>query len=297
VRVLIYQNPDAGHEPSLPQALVHKLQRAGHEVEWKSIKENRLGDATVGSFDLVVAAGGDGSVGRTARQLVGGRVPIAVLPLGTANNLASILDAGKHDLADRIAAWAIVPFDAGTVAWGDERDWFFEGFGIGAFAETAARLTALDRTGPTEDTREAELARDIMALRDRSRQQTPLECELHLDGKVVTAPLLMLEVLNIGLLGPKVELAPGVDPSDGALDVVLVDQDQRAKLTAYLEALSAGHDPGPPFAATRARQVRVKLPSEVCAHIDGKSVTLPSPVDIRLGIQHHAVRFLGGTPG
>jgi diacylglycerol kinase (ATP) len=297
VRVLIYQNPDAGHEPSLPQALVHKLQRAGHSVEWRSIKEHRLSDPAIGDFDLVVAAGGDGSVGRTARQLVGGHVPIAVLPMGTANNLASILDAGKHDLADRITEWAIVPFDAGTVEWGDERDWFFEGFGIGAFAETAAKLTALDRTGPTEDSREAELTRDILALRDRSRAQTPLDCEVHLDGKVVSARLIMLEVLNIGLLGPKVELAPGVDPSDGSLDVVLIDEAKRGKLTVYLEARAAGHDPGPPFAATRAHQVHVKLASNVCAHIDGKSVTVPSPVDIRLGIQHHAVRFLGGTPG
>jgi diacylglycerol kinase (ATP) len=297
VRVLIYQNPDAGHEPSLPQALVDKLQRAGHEVEWRSIKEHRLDDSTIRTFDLIVAAGGDGSVGRTARQLVGGNVPIAVLPMGTANNLASILDAGKHDLADRITEWSIVPFDAGTVEWGDGRDWFFEGFGIGAFAETAARLTALDKAGPTEDTREAELARDIMALRDRSREQTPLECEVHLDGTVVSAPLVMLEVLNIGLIGPQLEFAAGVDPSDGALDVVLVDEAQGGKLTEYLEARAAGRDPGPPFAATRAREVRVKLPSGVSAHIDGKSVTLPSPADIMLGIQHHAVRFLGGTSG
>jgi diacylglycerol kinase (ATP) len=297
VRILIYQNPDAGHERGLPQPLVHKLQRAGHQVEWRSIKEHRLDDPTMGTFDLIVAAGGDGSVGRTARQLVGTTVPIAVLPLGTANNLASILDAGKHDLADRIAEWAIVPFDAGTVEWADERAWFFEGFGIGAFAETAAMLTALDKAGESEDTRAEELARDIAALRDRSRVQTPLPSEVHLDGKVVRARLIMLEVLNIGLVGPKVELAPGVDPSDGALDVVLVDEAHRGMLVEYFEARTAGRDPVPPFLSMRAREVQVKVSSGVCAHIDGKTVDVPPLTVFKLGIQPHAVRFLGGTSG
>jgi hypothetical protein len=102
VRILIYQNPDAGHEHGLPAALIETLQRAGHEIAWKNSKEHRLSDPSIEGFDLVVAAGGDGSVGRTARQLVGGMVPIAVLPLGTANNLASILD-GKR-LSNRITS-------------------------------------------------------------------------------------------------------------------------------------------------------------------------------------------------
>jgi diacylglycerol kinase family enzyme len=296
VRILIYRNPDAGHERTLPDAIVETLQRTGHELVWKTIKEYRLGDSEA-EYDLIVAAGGDGSVGRTARQLVGKPTPIAVLPMGTANNLASILDSGKHDLVDRIAEWAIVPFDAGTVDWGAEPDWFFEGFGIGAFAETAAKLTAMARAGATEGSRDAELARDIAALRDQARAQSPIEVDVHLDGKVVHAPVLMLEVLNIGLIGPNVQLAAGVDPWDGELDVVLVGENQRDDLIAYLEALAGGRDPDPPFKAARARDVRVRLPSLTCAHIDGRSHDVPGPADVRLGIRPGAVRFLGGTSG
>jgi diacylglycerol kinase (ATP) len=295
VRILIYQNPDAGHERVLPDTLVESLQRAGHEVDWKNSKRDGLRDPSIDGIDLVVAAGGDGSVGRTARQLVGSTVPIAVLPLGTANNLASILDAGKHDLADRITEWAIVSFDAGTADWTGEPEWFLEGFGVGAFAETAARLTRLARSGVAEPNRDEELARDVAALRDQARDQPALDVEVYLGGQIVAARLLMLEILNIGLIGPKVELAPDVDPSDGELDVILVEERQRGQLTAYLDARVAGRAAPPPFASRRARQVRVVLPSGACAHVDGRSVDLPKTAEVTLAVQPRAVRFLGGT--
>jgi diacylglycerol kinase family enzyme len=295
VRILICQNPDAGHERVLPEELVDRLQRAGHDVDWIDLKSRPLNDPEIGELDLVVAAGGDGSVGRIARQLVGTAVPIAVLPLGTANNLALILDAGKHDLLDRIAEWSIVPFDAGTIEFDRNGDWFFEGFGVGAFAETAAALTAKDRAGSGESSREAELARDIAALCERSRAQTPFDAEVHVNGKVIYASLLMLEVLNIGRLGPHVELAPDVDPADGLLDVVLVEESQRELLTKFLAKTEAGRRVAPPFTAVRGNEIRVKLPSGLVAHIDGKTSELPSSVDVNLGIERHAVRFLGGS--
>jgi diacylglycerol kinase (ATP) len=295
VRVLIYQNPDAGHDGGLPPAFVQRLQQAGHAVDWTSIKQHRLSDPEIRAFDLVVAAGGDGSVGRTARQLVGSTVPIAVLPLGTANNLASILDSGKHDLVDRIAEWSIVPFDAATIEFDGNKDWFFEGYGMGVFAETAAKLTEERRTGPAESSREAELARDIEALLDQARTKRPIETEVRLGDKVFYAPLLMLEILNVGLLGPSVELAPGVDPSDGALDVVLVEESQRTLLTDYLAARKAARDAAPPFPAMRAKEIDVKLPPGTTTHLDGKTLKAPASGSVKIGIEHHAVRFLGGS--
>jgi diacylglycerol kinase family enzyme len=295
VRILVYQNPDAGHDRVLPEEVVERLQRAGHEVDWTSTKQHRLSDPEIRAFDLVVAAGGDGSVGRTARQLVGSTVPIAVLPLGTANNLASTLDAGKHDLDDRINEWAILPFDAGVIEFDRKRDWFFEGFGIGAFAEAAAKVTEEDRQGKVHTSREAELVRDIAALQRQSQAQPPIKAEVHLDDRVIYVSVVMLEVLNIGLLGPNVELTADVNPSDGFLDVVFVEEPQRPLLTEFLAATKAGQRPAAPFNAIRAREIRVKLESSVAAHLDGSILQLSAPVDVRLGVQPHAVHFLGGS--
>ncbi|MEO7271039.1 MAG: diacylglycerol kinase family protein [Vicinamibacterales bacterium] len=294
MRILIYQNPEAGHEAPRPEALIQSLQRAGHDVEWRHIKKHRLSDPDTGPLDLVVAVGGDGSVGRTARQLIGGELPIAVLPMGTANNLASVLDAGAHDLAERIASWRLVPFDAGTLEGCGEPDWFFEGLGLGAFADTAARLTEEASTAPPQPSREAELARDLDELTKAVRDQRPIDLEVAIDGKTIQTQLLMLEILNIGRLGPGVELAGGVDPTDGALDVVMVEERHRAKLVAYLEALKTSGSAPSPFRCVRTTSVRVRSAEPVGIHIDGRSEDVRAPVELTVGVRRHAVRFLGG---
>ena len=68
----------------------------------------------------------------------------------------------------------------------------------------------------------------------------------------------------------------------------------REQLVAFLEALQA--DPGAPtpFPAIRTTSVRVKAAEPVCLHIDGRSEEVRAPVDLKIGIRRHAVRFLGG---
>ena len=48
-------------------------------------------DAVASGCDLVVAAGGDGTVSAVADALAGGQVPLGIVPLGTANVLAGEL--------------------------------------------------------------------------------------------------------------------------------------------------------------------------------------------------------------
>ena len=71
--------------------LVNALAEAGHEVIYQSTKQKHYKKALKQSADLVLAAGGDGTVGKVARELIDTGVPLAVLPLGTANNLARSL--------------------------------------------------------------------------------------------------------------------------------------------------------------------------------------------------------------
>jgi len=91
VRVTLIHNPGAGKQDYDAKALLKLLRRAGHKPRYQSSKEkgwDRVLDKRAG---LVVVAGGDGTVAGVARRMVGRGVPVAVLPDGTANNIARSL--------------------------------------------------------------------------------------------------------------------------------------------------------------------------------------------------------------
>lgn len=100
-RVAVIYNPVAGffQRGRLRRFLKH-LRAAGHEIILR--RTEGPGHATVlarsldpSEVDVVVAAGGDGTINETANGLVGSSIPLAVAPLGTANVFACELGQGR----------------------------------------------------------------------------------------------------------------------------------------------------------------------------------------------------------
>ena len=86
-RITLVQNPGAGAGAAAQRQLLHVLEAAGHVVTPVE-PDHELGRDLAQRADVVIAAGGDGTVLGVARRLVYSKVPLAILPLGTANNLA-----------------------------------------------------------------------------------------------------------------------------------------------------------------------------------------------------------------
>lgn len=107
----IILNPVAGaRRAGLLHEVVGRLRDAGAEV---TVEETAgPGDATLlaqrvamrGQVDVVVAAGGDGTINEVARGLLGQGVPLGIVPLGTANVLAIELGLRRRagDIADML---------------------------------------------------------------------------------------------------------------------------------------------------------------------------------------------------
>ncbi|MDR3498985.1 MAG: diacylglycerol kinase family lipid kinase [Parvibaculum sp.] len=109
--VHIILNPVAGaRRPGLLHAVIERLSQAGVLVTVEETTgpgdATRLARAAVdrGNSDVIVAAGGDGTINEVARGLLGQGVPLGIVPLGTANVLALELGlrARAGDIADML---------------------------------------------------------------------------------------------------------------------------------------------------------------------------------------------------
>jgi diacylglycerol kinase family enzyme len=238
--VTLIHNPGAGKQGrNDADDLVHLLEDAGHHVRYQSSKDDGWKKALKKPAELVVVAGGDGTVSRVARRMAGRGVPLAALPSGTANNISRSLGLVERPFEELVRSWPEarrVKLDVGIVEgpWGERR--FVEGVGTGLFARLLAggsgkRVKKLKTKRPKEKVDNA-LAR----LKTRAQRAKPVELKAWLDGKEISGRYLLLEALSIPYVGSNLFLAPDSKPGDGHLEVVLVTESERARLVKYLEA-------------------------------------------------------------
>ncbi|MFB9970927.1 diacylglycerol/lipid kinase family protein [Pseudoroseomonas cervicalis] len=250
MRATLFHNPGAGDESHSAAQLAGPLRAAGLDLRLCEARGEALRDGLRQPMELAIIAGGDGTVGRIAPALAGRGVALAVLPCGTANNLASAL--GPWRSAEALAqGWRAAPRRALNLAYAEGRFGrlpFLEAAGFGAFARAVDRADEKGLKG-IEAGRAA--FRAILANTEAQR------VALRVDGAAWEGETLLLEVMNIPLLGPNLRLAPGAEPDDGQLDLVLLPPGRREALLAWLDAPEQGCAP---VLLRRGREIRIDWP-------------------------------------
>jgi diacylglycerol kinase family enzyme len=224
---------------------------------------------------------------------------VAMLPIGTANNIAKTLGM-LGDARELVASWSADPppergLDVGEVAGPAGTRRFVESVGGGVAAEVIGRAEEVEDDAKLLG-RETDRALHLFA--DVLRDAPALPWRITADDADVSGAYLAVEVLNIRFVGPNVPFAPDADPSDGLLDVVVVGENDREPMLAYLEkrlALASGAMP--PLRTARATRVDLLAPAGVRLHVDDKLWPTNHPLaePMRLEVQCHAaaVTLLG----
>src|SRR5438477_12664373 len=91
MQIVLIHNPMAGTGRHNQKELVAALASLGHRVVYQSSKKRGWKKALKKSSNLVIAAGGDGTVAKVAWRIMDTGVPLSIWPLGTAYNLARSL--------------------------------------------------------------------------------------------------------------------------------------------------------------------------------------------------------------
>jgi diacylglycerol kinase family enzyme len=279
MKITLIHNPKAG-EGQAAKSIVKLMTDAGHEVQHRSIKKDWQ-PLLKESADLLVAAGGDGTVRQVALAAAKHGLRFAAIPIGTANNIAKSVGV-LGEAAALIESWQDSPrleqpFDIGeaTAPWGKER--FIEGVGAGLIGdlisreeEVAAEGKLLGRATDRALHLTCELVRDLKARR----------WQIRADGEDLSGDYIAVEVLNIRFVGPNLPLAPRAFPGDGLLDVVLVRKDDREALIEYLEnRLRLASGQLPKLKCARAKRIEMLAPAGIRWHLDDKNWPKDGPSD------------------
>jgi YegS/Rv2252/BmrU family lipid kinase len=247
--------------------LRQELERQGvDDPLWVEVAKSKFAPKQVARVldegaELIFVWGGDGMLQRSIDALAGSETPLAILPAGTANLLATNLgipqdieqavsiglrgerrklDVGRFN-GERFAVMAGAGFDASMIQEAD-----------GGLKDRLGRI-AYVWTG------------------SKSLRTKPFNAKIAVDGVpwYVGAASCIL-VGNVGRLFGGIEVFEDARPDDGRLELGVVNADGVVDWVRTLARTAAGNPEGSPLVqATSATKVKVKLDRKVLYEVDG----------------------------
>ncbi len=214
-------------------------------------------------YDLVIAGGGDGTVGEVANGLVGTGIPLGILPFGTFNNIAHSLGL-PFDLeasARTIVEGKTYDIDVGVASGSDGAEtYFFEAVGVGLDASLFPIGEEI-KGGHYEKLFQGA----INFIRQRRANIT-----LIVNGEEISLRSPMVVVANGPYYGAGFTVAPHASMSDGILEVVTFDCNKVEVARHFALSAQNREHQEPCVAMLRGRNIIIESELPLPAHADGK---------------------------
>ena len=271
-KCLLIVNPVAGRksiQKNIPQ-IVRLFMDAGYLVTTTVTaakgEAEMLAREYAASHDLIVAAGGDGTLNEVVVGLAhaGITVPVGYIPCGSTNEFATAQQLPTDSLA---AARAIANGGVRSLDLGKFGDHVFCGSAVfGAFSwmayTTDQELKNLLGMG----------AYVLDGMRDLSRLK-PIHMKFEVDGQTLEDDYLLGAVSNADSLGGYLDLSEqGVDFADGLLELILVKAPRNLMELDQLVRCAAANDfSGPMLTLRHIKEIVAYNPPELQWSLDGES--------------------------
>lgn len=282
-RAFVVLNADAGggRPEGFEELLATYLGSDGYllyETTDRGAIEGKVREAIEQGCDLVLAAGGDGTLSNVAAGVVGTGIPLAIIPAGTSNSLAQQMGIpmDPNDALELVAGRHTVrPIDGMRA---NERFCLLN-VGVGL----SPRI--MSDTGPEEKQRFGRLAYVATAAKDILGNRAG-RFVVEVDSQTFTIKASEVLVLNSGVLGdPSVRWARGIEIDDGQLDVCVVSVRNALDYARVGLRLLFGRSGSDSRSAVQCfpvkRRVTIRTPSPERVQADG-DVIGRTPVSVEL---------------
>lgn len=236
----------------------------------------------------LVTAGGDGTVSEVVSGVLeadlASRVEVGILPMGSGGDFPRTFGLPR-DLPSAVAALGSGQrrrVDAGRLRFDDQRGEPAEAFFVNVASFGISGLVD-EMVNRAPKTLGGTAAFAIGALRAITQYRGEPVC-IRVDGEVVhDGPLTLAAAANGRYFGGGMYIAPGSEPDDGHLEVVVVAGLSTARMLAYFPSLYRGtHLAKPVVSVHRGKRVEAEAaPGRVWLDVDGEPLgTLPAEIEI-----------------
>ncbi|WP_062049662.1 diacylglycerol kinase [Bacillus sp. JCM 19034] len=267
---LIY-NPTSGREQIRKNLayILERLETSGYETsahattgEGCATRAARI--AGENEYDLVIAAGGDGTIFEVVNGLANleKRPTLGLIPAGTTNDFARALRIPRdvERACDILCDGYIEPIDIGKV-----NDRFFINIAAGG------TLTELTYEVPSKlKTAVGQLAYYLKGI-EKLPQIAPQHVRIEYDGKLFEEEIMLFLVSNTNSVGGFERLAPDASLQDGMFDFIIV---KKLSFSEFLHlvtlALRGEHINHPKVMYVHANRIKVEVEGDMQLNLDGE---------------------------
>lgn len=296
-QIILLHNPNAGDADHFKADLIEAVEKEGYRCTYFSIKEDDRWKNQLDEADFAVVAGGDGTVRKVVKALVqrrtgDKRITMALLPMGTANNLSKTLFLDKEaSFEDHIGTWKYGKrrrFDIGSLAYDGRFDFFLEGVGYGLFPTLIQTMDKIDVSHL--ETTEEQLQFALEKLYQIILTAEAYHYIIHVDEKTYEGRYLLLEAMNIPSIGPNLVLAPAAQVDDGYLDLVMIAEQDRNAFALHVKKIINQEETSFDFQTLRAKKFEIQSTNKNI-HIDDKYLSIPNG-SLNIQVREHILDLI-----
>ena len=245
-------------------------------------------EALAQRVDLVIAAGGDGTVRAVAETLVNSDTPMGIIPMGTGNLLARNLNLplDSHEWALRVALWGR-DSDIDVAYLRTEPDGEESAFTVMAGIGYDAAVMA--DTDPEAKDRRGWFAYVEAGSRKLTGQRTRVQIAYD-DAPEEDRRVRSVLVGNCGKVQGGVQLIAGAEVDDGKLDVLSVTPKNVAQWIGVVAAVMGRQRKGPHTSVQQCEKVVIRADEEMDVQMDGDPIGTTDYLEVRVDHLALAVR-------
>ena len=226
-------------------------------------------EAATKNFDVIVAAGGDGTINEVATKVLKHQKILGILPLGSGNGLARFLNISKNL---RYALSIINDFKIDKIDTAEfNKKCFFNLAGMGFDAHLSAVFSKDKKRG---------LSGYVKLGFKEVFNYKPQLYQLDIDGKTYSRKAFAISIANSSQYGNDVYIAPNASVKDGLLDVCIIKPFPIIKLPLLGYVMLNGKaETSDMIEIIKGKNIKIIREMAGAVHVDGEPLQMGAEIE------------------